>query len=170
MKTKIFLPDMTLAIFNGQWVFVCTHAHSLIVALATSLEKTCTVALTQEIVLLKTLKMNMKYLIKVLANSTDKGSSKLCLDFEGRNKIGLLFHVLEGGGGTPPPPPPWTVGGKLIKLCSVQVAACIMLRKFRNVSIAPECKIFCRCQSCCYATIFAVSIAVSNAIISLLIS
>ena len=116
--------------------------------------------------LLKTLKMNMKYLIKVLANSTDKGSSKLCLDFEGRNKIGLLFHVLEGGGHSPP----WTVGGKLIKLCSVQVAACIMLRKFRNVSIAPECKIFCRCQSCCYATIFAVSIAVSNAIISLLIS
>ena len=167
MKTKIFLPDMTLAIFNGQWVFVCTHAHSLIVALATSLEKTCTVALTQEIVLLKTLKMNMKYFIKVLAHSTDKGSSKLCLNFEGRNKIGLLFHVLEGGGAHSLP---WTVGGKLIKLCSVQVAACIMLRKFRNVSIAPECKIFCRCQSCCYATIFAVSIAVSNAIISLLIS
>ena len=107
MKTKIFLPDMTLAIFNGQWVFVCTHAHSLIVALATSLEKTCTVALTQEIVLLKTLKMNMKYLIKVLANSTDKGSSKLCLDFEGRNKIGILFYVLEGGGTLPPPLDGW---------------------------------------------------------------
>ena len=158
---------MTSAISHGQWVFVCTHAHSPIVAVATSLEKTCTVALTSHsgdwvAQNLKKLTWNIwlkSWLILQTRNPQSCTKEKnICLDFEGTNKIGLLFHVLEGG-----TPPPWIIGAKLMILHSVQVAACIMNKKFRNVSFAPACKIFCRHQSCWYVTTFAVNTAVSNA-------
>ena len=107
----------------------------------------------------------MKYMIKVSANFTNKESSKL---YKGKEHLFRFWSYKQdwaavpcSRGGTTPP---WIIGAKLMILHSVQVAACIMNRKFRNVSFAPACKIFCRHKSCWYETTFTVNTAVSNAI------